>query len=74
MALLISLPSRSSRSLLLLSRSSPPLPLFSSYVSWRSREAGWLRLLSLRLPFLWLLLLRSFSSPARLKRLDLPIS
>ena len=68
------LPSRSSRSLLIVSRSAPPpgLPLLASRSSWHNRESGWLSLLSLRLPGLWLLLLRSLPSQARLKRLSYP--
>jgi hypothetical protein len=66
------LPSLSSRSLLLLSRSAPRrLPLLASYSSWRSREAGWLGLLSLRLPGLWLLWLRRIPSREKLSRLGL---
>ena len=68
------LPSRSSRALLIVSRSAPPpgLPLLARFASWRSRESGWLSLLSLRLPGLWLLLLRSLPSQARLKRIGYP--
>lgn len=68
------LPSLSSRSLLIISRSAPPprLPPLLSHTSWHNRESGWLRILSLRLPGLWLLLLRSFPSKARLRRLGLP--
>ena len=65
------LPSFGSRSLLLISRSSPPLPFLCSFSSWRSREAGWLGLLSLRLPGLWLLRLRFLPSPSKLARLGL---
>ena len=65
------LPSRSSRALLIVSRSAPPpgLPLLARFASWRSRESGWLSLLSLRLPGLWLLRLRSLSSRQKLDRL-----
>lgn len=63
----------SRRSFILLLPSSPPFPLFSHFSSWRSREAGFLWLLSLRLPFLWLLLLRSRSSSERLKELRIPL-
>ena len=64
------LPSLSSRSLLIVSRSAPPnLPFLASYSSWHSRESGWLGLLSLRLPGLWLLRLRSLSSREKLDRL-----
>ncbi len=69
MPLLLPLPSIGSRSLLLVSRSSPRLPLLASFASWRSREAGWLGLLSLRLPGLWLLRLRSLPSREKLDRL-----
>jgi hypothetical protein len=71
MPLLLPLPSLGSRSFLLISRSSPRLPLLASFSSWRSREAGWLGLLSLRLPGLWLLRLRHISSPEKLSRLGL---
>lgn len=64
------LPSRSSRSLLIVSRSAPPsLPFLVSFSSWHTRESGWLGLLSLRLPGLWLLRLRSLSSRQKLDRL-----
>jgi hypothetical protein len=59
----------SSRSFLLLLSSPPfPLPLFARTGSW-SRDPGWICLSSLRLPFLWLLLLRYRSSSERLKEL-----
>lgn len=67
------LPSFSSRSLLLLSRSSPPLPLLCSFSSWRSREAGWLSLRSVRLPGLWLLLVRHLPTSRKIARLGLPV-
>ena len=54
--------------LLLLSPPPLPLPFLSRYGSW-AREPGWLSLLSLRLPFLWLLLLRSRTTAERLKEL-----
>lgn len=64
----------SSRSFLLLLSSAPPsLPFLLSFSSWHTRESGWLSLLSLRLPFLWLLLLRSRSSHDRLRSLSLPL-
>lgn len=60
----------SSRSfLLLLSPPPSPLPLLWRFSSWHSRESGWISLLSLRLPSLWLLLLRSRSSPDKLSEL-----
>lgn len=63
----------SRRSFLLL-LSPPPLrlPFLWRFSSW-SRRSGWLSLLSLRLPGLWLLLLRSRSSSERLKELGLPL-
>lgn len=63
----------SSRSFLLL-LSPPPLrlPFLWRFSSW-SRRSGWLSLLSLRLPGLWLLLLRSRSSSERLKELRIPL-
>ena len=59
----------SHRSFLLI-LSPPPfsIPLVSRYGSW-AREPGWLSILSLRLPFLWLLLLRSRTTTERLKEL-----
>jgi len=54
--------------LLILSPPPFPFPLIFRYGSW-SREPGWLSLLSLRLPFLWLLLLRFRTTPERLKEL-----
>ena len=64
----------SSRSfLLLLSPPSLPLPTVRRFSSWHNRQSGWISLLSLRLPFLWLLLLRSRSSSQRLRELRLPL-
>ena len=45
----------------------------ASFSSLKEAEEALSSLLSLRLPFLWLLLLRSRSSPERLRELRLPL-
>lgn len=64
----------SSSRLLWLSRSAPSLiPLgYSSYGSWH-RASGYLAEQSLRLPFLWLLILRHVPTQRRLAQLRIPL-
>lgn len=59
--------------LLLLSLPPFPFPPLLRFSSWHTKETGYISLLSLRLPSLWLLLLRSRSSSERLKELRLPL-
>ena len=49
------------------------LPFLSYYSSWHSRQSGYLSLRSLRLPFLWLLIVRHVPSKQRLAQLRLPL-
>ena len=49
------------------------LPFLSSYSSWHSRQSGYLSLHSLRLPFLWMLVIRHVPSKQRLAQLRLPL-
>jgi len=64
----------SSSRLLWLSRSAPNIiPLgYSSYGSWH-RSSGYLTEQSLRLPFLWLLILRYVPTQQRLAQLRIPL-
>ncbi len=64
----------SSSRLLWLSRSAPSLiPLgYSSYGSWH-RASGYLAERPLRLPFLWLLILRHVPTQRRLAQLRIPL-
>lgn len=64
----------SSSRLLWLARSAPcPIRYgYSSYSSW-SRRSGYLALTSLRLPFLWLLIVRYMPTSRRLAELRIPL-
>ena len=49
------------------------IPPLSHWSSWHSRQSGYLSLRSLRLPFLWLLIIRHVPSDRRLAQLRLPL-
>jgi hypothetical protein len=56
------------------SLNAPPFPLLAHHSSWHNRQSGWLSLRSLRLPFLWIIILHSVPSQIKLKRINCPLS
>lgn len=49
------------------------LPALASHSSWHSHASGWLALRSVRLPGLWLLLVRHLPTTRKIARLGLPV-
>lgn len=54
-----------------LATTGPRLPFLAHHATWHSRQTGWLALHSVRLPGLWLLLIRHLPSHTKLARLGL---